>query len=106
MTLNHSSVTQSHFCWHLALATHLAEAGKVTLLTHFPMFCPCVTDPSKKTKKDLVAPITINKPSLLRRNLATSPSEQNSNIVCLFFIYKEMKCPANTVGHSGKQTMY
>ena len=104
MTLNNPSVIQSHFCWCLALATSLTEAEKIILLTHFPVFCPCVTDPSKRAKKDLVAPLTINKHSLLRRNLAASPPEQHSNIVGLFFVYKEMK--NNTVGHSGKQTTY
>lgn len=88
-------MTQSYFCYCLALVTTLTKAGEVILLTHSPIFCPCVTDPFKKEKKCLVAPLTINKHSQLRRNLAANPSEQHSNVVGLLFLFfffnKEMK---------------
>lgn len=79
------------------------KAGKVILLTPSPIFCPCVTDPFKKgKKKGLVAPLTVNKHSQLRRKFAANPSKQQSIVVGLFFIYKEMK---NNVGLDSLSTL-
>lgn len=104
VTTSNSSVMLSHFHWCFALATSLTETGKIILHAYFPIFCPCITYPSTRQKKYSVAPLTISKHSLLKRNLVASPPEQHSNIVLCFLFTNNWKiiCP----GYTERQTIY
>lgn len=65
------------------LQTSLTEARKIILFFHFPIFCPCVIDPSKRPEKDLVAPLTMNKHSLLSKNLAS----EGTAVLWVWFLF-------------------